>query len=346
MRTLQMDEIYVSDEESEKNDYFNIQGDKEYNLNLSQSQQLREVIIQSQQSVINRRQQTLQHLNHQFEEWNIQLTMGNNVMVYGWGSKHQLLENFVDYCQENSDEHDWIVFNGYTPTADTRQILQIVLNQVLHISASGTPLEQLSRIRSAMANRERKLRLLVHSIDGRAIENWADQNRLSLLAAITNLTVIASIDHYQGMTGWDAEMLEGFRWVWYEASTFEHYLQETTDSDSVIHNTTTSDKDIHMNGLRYILRSLTQNGRKIFHILAQQQIESGEEGGLPYSLFYQKCKEKFLVANEASFRSHLTEFFDHRVFVVRNDKDVPSYIIPMSSGQLQHVLDTEFEHKE
>lgn len=69
-----------------------------------------------------RRDEMLKHLSAYFEEWDVQLSLGNNILVYGWGSKFRLLESFIEQTKNNHTDDVWLTFLGFLPTADTREV--------------------------------------------------------------------------------------------------------------------------------------------------------------------------------------------------------------------------------
>ena len=91
-----------------------------------------------------------------------------------------------------------------------------------------------------------------------------------------------------------------------------------------------------------VLQTLVPNARRIFRLLAENQLEGEGESGKPW-LCYEKylccnsssndslllaagmtvhdlfkaCREQLLVANELALRSHLNEFRDHQLVQTR-----------------------------
>jgi hypothetical protein len=79
----------------------------------------------------------------------------------------------------------------------------------------------------------------------------------------------------------------------------------------------------------YFKSLFLHNKLKLFVILAEHQITCDDEGeddnddasentsrGLSYNSLYQKALDDFLVPNETVFKTLLTEFKDHQVFVM------------------------------
>ena len=92
-----------------------------------------------------------------------------------------------------------------------------------------------------------------------------------------------------------------------------------------------------MQGAAIVLQTLVPNARRIFSIMAEQQIQDPEQGdsecchrlrlvhtesyglhtGLSFPRLFKICREQFLVSSEMTLRSHLTEFKDHQLVQTR-----------------------------
>ncbi len=94
-----------------------------------------------------------------------------------------------------------------------------------------------------------------------------------------------------------------------------------------------------MQGAAIVLRTLVPNARRIFSIVAEQQMQDPEQGqltalcwtkprptvyikktccaGLSFHRLFKTCREQFLVSSEMTLRSHLTEFKDHQLVRMR-----------------------------
>lgn len=65
-------------------------------------------------------------------------------------------------------------------------------------------------------------------------------------------------------------MLSHFKWVWFDVTTFEPYILETSYENSIF-----KDQSSHLllSSLLHVYRSLTPNGQGVFMILANHQKE-------------------------------------------------------------------------
>jgi origin recognition complex subunit 2 len=90
---------------------------------------------------------------------------------------------------------------------------------------------------------------------------------------------------------------------------------------------------------RSVLISINPNGRKIFKVLAESQLTEGGEKGLSYKQLYDKCRELFLVNNEMTMKSQMTEFRDHKVISTSKNSEGLHLFIPIHSGLLKQIVE-------
>ncbi|KAJ2452628.1 Origin recognition complex subunit 2 [Coemansia sp. RSA 2336] len=102
--------------------------------------------------------------------------------------------------------------------------------------------------------------------------------------------------------------------------------------------------------------SLTENAKGIFRILAEYQIaeavmdkdaaDTQNKSGsnmpeMPYSSYFTACRDQFLVTNEMTFHSQLTEFRDHKVIQSRHAPDGTEFVfIQLSATVLGTIIES------
>lgn len=288
----------------------------------------------------------------QFSQWFFELVSGFNLLIYGYGSKRQLLTQFATTMLTDAP---LIIVNGYFPTITIKEILDKISSTALNYSGpTGTLQEQVAFIRAYFAQPERdvqKLYLLIHNIDGTGLRAEKVQSALSLLASCPHIHLIASIDHINANILWDTVKSSRFNWVWHELTTFRPYLTETSFENSIM----VRQGELGARGIQFVLASLTSNGKGLFKVLAEHQIQAetnaddngGAGGGknymelgMAYNALFKKCQENFLVSNAVTFRTQLTEFRDHRIVQSKKGPDgVEILYIPLSAGVLEGILD-------
>lgn len=314
----------------------------------------------------------------QFGQWMLELREGFNLMCYGYGSKRELLNNFVRLMV---DDGPVIAVNGYFPSLHVKDVVSKVWQVVecfsqLGIDSNASTLEnQLASAMMHLNSEESKLRvyLLLHNIDGMNLRNDRAQETLAKLASCSHLHLITSVDHLQSPLLWDSSKLGQFNFVWHDTTTFQPYLEELSYEPSRLIE---SGQLEGSRGVEFVLSSLTSNSRRVFGVLAhhqlklnpadarapkesQKELSSDDEDpvyqdgsgkrqppnsyasfGLSYTSYYSLCKEKFLVNNDLTFRTLLTEFRDHKIIHHHRSADGTEVLyIPLPSKELEKLCE-------
>lgn len=128
-----------------------------------------------------------------FPKWLYILNQGFNVLLYGLGSKKQLLETFHSIHLMNETV---MVVNGFFPSLTIKDILNTICNDILNINmASRNYHEIVDAVKIYLHNNDMNIFLLIHNIDGVMLRNHKAQLILSRLASIPQIHLIASVDH-------------------------------------------------------------------------------------------------------------------------------------------------------
>ncbi|XP_030065491.1 origin recognition complex subunit 2 isoform X2 [Microcaecilia unicolor] len=287
----------------------------------------------------------LNQLNQQYEDqfykWMLQLQLGFNIVLYGLGSKRNLLEKFRTTMLQDSVH---IVINGFFPNISVKSILNTIIEEVLnHTGGFRNPLDQLDFIVKAFKeDPSLEFHLLIHNLDSQMLRGDKSQQILGQLASVPNVHVIASIDHINAPLMWDQSKQSLFNWLWYETTTYNAYVEETSYENSLLVKQTGA---LVLSSLVHVLRSLTPNARGIFRLLAEYQLANKDNPsytGLSFQDFYQQCREAFLVNSDLTLRAQLTEFRDHKLIRTKKGSDGVEYLlIPVDFGTLHGFFDME-----
>ncbi|KAF1575974.1 Origin recognition complex subunit 2, partial [Eudyptes moseleyi] len=289
----------------------------------------------------------IKELNQQheslFSKWMLQLHLGFNIVLYGLGSKRDLLEKFRTSVLQDSVH---LVVNGYFPSITVRSILNSITEEVLdHIGTFRSPLDQLEFIiKRFKEDSSLELYVLIHNLDSQMLRGERSQQILAQLSSLPSIYLIASIDHINAPLMWDQAKLSLYNWLWYETTTFSPYVEETSYENSLLVQQSGS---LALSSLTHVLRSLTLNARGIFRLLAQYQLENKDNPsypGLSFQDFYQQCREAFLVNSDLTLRAQLTEFRDHKLIRTKRGADGVEYLlIPVDDSTLTDFLEKEDE---
>ncbi|NXD95759.1 ORC2 protein, partial [Chaetorhynchus papuensis] len=278
-----------------------------------------------------------------FSKWMLQLHLGFNIVLYGLGSKRDLLEKFRTSLLQDSVH---LVVNGYFPSITVRSILNSITEEVLdHIGTFRSPLDQLEFIiKRFKEDSSLELYVLIHNLDSQMLRGERSQQILAQLSSLPSIYLIASIDHINAPLMWDQAKLSLYNWLWYETTTFSPYVEETSYENSLLVQQSGS---LALSSLMHVLHSLTLNARGIFRLLAQHQLEKKDSPsypGLSFQDFYQQCREAFLVNSDLTLRAQLTEFRDHKLIRTKRGADGVEYLlIPVDDSTLTDFLEKEDE---
>lgn len=245
-----------------------------------------------------------------FKKWHFLLSEGFNILLYGVGSKRDLLMSFIKEINEPC-----IVVNGFFPSLSIQEVISSIVDDLLKINISTIEnLETVDYIKDTFSRHQNsRLFLVVHNIDGIMLRNDKSQEILSLLSSAPNIHLIASIDHINSALMWDQNMLSLFNFSWWDATTFEPYVNETAFESSLLIQ---QSGQLAFSALQNVFRSLTNNAKSIFLLIADYQKENRKDShynGMPFKHLYRLCRESLLVSSDSALRSQLTEFLDHKM---------------------------------
>ncbi|KAJ3287930.1 Origin recognition complex subunit 2 [Rhizoclosmatium sp. JEL0117] len=224
-----------------------------------------------------------------FPQWNCELAQGFNLLLYGYGSKRAVLDQFKEYACKNVPV---LTLNGYMPTINLATDLFAKLSVgVLGKDATkplGNVATQLAQVAAYFKDPAREfpcMYLLINSIDGPAMRSGASNKTLLVLQTLIQsvprgtIRVIATIDHINAPLLWDRQSADWFHWLWKDVTTYQEYFVETGHEGFVMVEAETRKG---VNGAVHVLRSLNVNARRMFRILAEEQmlaLSGGGDGG-------------------------------------------------------------------
>ena len=293
-----------------------------------------------------------EHLNL-FSYWLFQMSAGFNVILYGLGSKRELIDGFRNKKLADSTH---LVVNGYFPGLTMKQVLHTLscdlLSQVGTFKNHSEHAKSICRALEENQGEEegegqgdgcvKEVFLVVHNIDGPSLRSEKAQTPLSILAQSPHVHVLASIDHINASLVWDQGRLSRFNWLWHDVTTYEPYLEETSYENSLMVKQSGA---LALSGLRHVIQSLTPNAQGIFKLIVGYHLECGSQTGyqgFPFHDCYMQCRERFLVNSELTLRTQLTEFCDHKLVRCRHGNDGVEYLlVPVDNSTLVEFLEEE-----
>lgn len=173
--------------------------------------------------------------------------------------------------------------------------------------------------------------LVIHNIDGQNLRTERTHSILASLSKISQIRLVCSIDHINAPLLWDAQLLAKFKFLWHDLTTFEHYDVELSFENRLL----TSRNQAGASGAMHVLSTLNGNAQSLFSLLLEHQIES--KSGLAYNMFLRQSTENFITSSESGFKTHLTEFKDHKLILAKSVDGGQVLYIPFDQEALEDL---------
>ncbi|PWW78176.1 origin recognition complex subunit 2 [Tuber magnatum] len=302
-----------------------------------------------------------------FPQWEFELTQGFNLLLYGYGSKRNLLMQFAKRIYRSP--RSLVIVNGYVPTLTIKDVLTAVAKAIIgpnHTMRLGSnPNDTLDTILSILdthtaggqetGEEEEEyapvshLTILIHNLDGEPLRTTRAQVLLSRLSSHPKISLIASTDHIRAPLLWDAARVSQFNFLWHDATTFAPYSVESSIDDSLALVSGTG-RAGGTKGVKFVLASLPMNAKSLYRVLVSHQLQGIEDGaigaageeevGVEYKVLYQKAVEEFICSNDMAFRTLLKEFQDHQMVSSKKDAQGTDVLwAPFKKEELETILE-------
>ncbi|KAG5879239.1 hypothetical protein JTB14_017093 [Gonioctena quinquepunctata] len=274
-----------------------------------------------------------------FRKWLFLLNENFNILLYGLGSKRDILNKFHMHHLKNVPV---VVVNGFFPTLTIKNVLDSIITDLLELDNTPTnPVESCDTIiKELKRHSDIHLYLIVHNIEGECLRNGKSQNILARLASAKNVHLIASIDHINAPLIWDHSRLSKFNFIWWDVTSFLPYNEETSFERSMM---VQQSGTLALSSLKNVFQSLTTNSKSIYTLIVKHQLENTKNQyyqGLAFKDLYMACRESFIVSSDLALRGQLTEFVDHKMVKLKRSQDGTEYLmINLPNELLQKFLD-------
>ncbi|KAK5065281.1 hypothetical protein LTR84_001119 [Exophiala bonariae] len=309
-----------------------------------------------------------------FPQWQFEFSQGFGLCLYGYGSKRKIVNNFAEWLDKHSSMPPRIVVvNGYTPKLNVRGVVNAIASALLDeeqrpLRLVGQPQEMVDTLFSYMEEHPPRghLILMVNSIDAHPLRRSSAQSVLARLAAHPLIAFLATADSPTFPTLWNSSLLDQFKFVFHDCTTFAPYTAEINVVDEVHEllgrkKLRTGGKD----GIGFVLKSLPENARNLYRVLLSEilailsdgieggyddeedrrptkksQKEDAEEVGIEYRTLYQKASEEFICSSSMNFQFLLKEFHDHQMITSRRDASGTEVLgVPLAKEEMEAVLE-------
>ncbi|XP_010275594.1 PREDICTED: origin of replication complex subunit 2 [Nelumbo nucifera] len=288
-----------------------------------------------------------------YSKWVFELRCGFGLLMYGFGSKKVLLEDFASTALTDSGV---VVINGYLQSINIKHAV-ITIAEVLKDQLKTkrrTPTGNISKVQQPFSSQSMDdlltfldgsdiddnncfVCLIIHNIDGPGLRDCESQHCLARIASCRHVRMVASIDNVNAPLLWNKKMIHTqFSWCWYHVPTFAPYKVEGIFFPLILASGGTAQS---AKTASIVLQSLTPNAQSVFRVLGEHQLAHAEDEGMPVSSLYTICRERFLVSSQMTLNSHLTEFKDHELVKTRRNADGQDCLyIPIAPEVLEKLL--------
>lgn len=298
-----------------------------------------------------------------FPQWKFELSEGFGLCVYGYGSKRALVTKFAEYLYKISKPASRpriVIVNGYTPKLNVRHILNTVASAIVGEDETfrlvGQPHEMLDTLFEHLTV---PVTVMINSIDAGPLRRGGVQSVLARLADHHMVSFLATADSPTFATMWNSSLLDRFRFVYHDCTTFAAYSAEINVVDDV--HELLGRKRMRIGGkegIGFVLKSLPENARNLYRLLLSEiltilvdgidggagagfdeddevetETEAGrrttagrakgesaaEEVGVEYRTLYEKASTDFICSSSMNFQFLLKEFHDHQLITSRRD---------------------------
>ncbi|KAG6813048.1 hypothetical protein H0H92_014320 [Tricholoma furcatifolium] len=246
-----------------------------------------------------------------------ELAEGFNLLMYGYGSKRRVLNQFaVSHCAKSGHV---VVSNAFQPNFTFKDLLTSIerVPGILDTELStSTPESQSKRIYdffSSSGGPKPHLYLIIHNIDAAPLRHPKAKSCLALLALNPRIHIAASVDHIHAPLLFSLSESatrkpdphdppptvprRGFAWLWHDLTTLAPYdfelahadrtsiqgahgggPRKKTDAAQGLGGAAGHAGNITETGALHVLASVTQKAKKLFLLIGARQLESIESG--------------------------------------------------------------------
>lgn len=271
-------------------------------------------------------------------EWAAQMHAGFNLLFFGFGSKKQHIEAFVHTFFAHAHI---FVFNGYAAPnggGDLDQFAEMIETHLGNAAAKTLAIVVVHNVEGDLC-RTHAEGSMFSTLNQRLQRATRYQTQFRYVFTFDHVSTFATIGDFHGAS------VDGGASFWpsfisHTIHTFTPYACETALENTLLCKTQT----LNVRGIKHVLASVTPNARALFMMLATAQVDE-RKAGLTLSTLFAKGKEEFLFSNEIAFRTMLTEFLDHKIFVKTRTKGssdataAEMLSIPLTRADLEKLVE-------
>lgn len=261
---------------------------------------------------------------------------GFNLLFYGVGSKIDLIKYFETDALCDSIR---VVINGYYKSISSKMIIDSIMHHIKsdlsyqnHSHNQMDILNQTIKINKFFAENDRRLYIIIHSLDDLARNNPDTFNLIlnELCSPPAKIHVIASVNHQYS----PILIKDSLNFLWIETNTFEPYVQEL-QSSKISHIEKDNTEKIKSSAFS-ILSSLSDKFIKFFCVYIHIVIRESPEEGVSKDELYTKCKKLLITTDKNSFYEKLNTFIECGLLIKNKKTDLIKS--PLNEEIMKEVL--------
>eukprot|EP01126_Amoeba_proteus_P003036 TRINITY_DN1098_c0_g1_i11.p1 TRINITY_DN1098_c0_g1~~TRINITY_DN1098_c0_g1_i11.p1 ORF type:complete len:249 (+),score=35.85 TRINITY_DN1098_c0_g1_i11:74-820(+) len=142
-----------------------------------------------------------------FASWHCQLRCGFNLILYGLGSKRELLQSFA----ETISDGEFYQINGMNAKVDLSALL-VTMTQRPNLPV----LDQCTELENILKRRQTRVYFIINHLDGVGLRSPLSQTVVARLGRVNKIHVIASVDHINSPLLVDSSG----EWIWHLVSSY------------------------------------------------------------------------------------------------------------------------------
>jgi len=300
-------------------------------------------------------------VREQFSKWMFLLASNHPVILYGAGSKYQLLSCFAETILR--EEGICLLVQGFNTNCTLESLLDLLVDQILdgeepnragsHSRISSV--ERALKISAAVARDSsmtlQPVHLVIHSLDDiMSRENTHECADVihaltrSAVAIASSIRVIASVDDINSVS-----VMDRAECVWQEAYTGRPLLNEVAQSsgrgskhDLRLRRKKNFDS-VKVARVLDVLTTVSPRHLEIVQLLARLQVDSMEvdtsQKWIDFPRLADACRDACLLPQKSMLSTYIHELKDHCIInSQRNSKGRESVTIPYSTEKLAEIM--------
>ncbi|XP_065206587.1 origin recognition complex subunit 2 isoform X2 [Planococcus citri] len=253
----------------------------------------------------------------QFTKWLLYLKEGFNLMLFGVGSKIEILKQFHKDKLSNSYV---LRVNGFNNNFSINEMIKTLMKEILDISHCPANVnEALDITLKELKQYEIHVFIIINNIDGVALRGAKKQTILSKLAESPFVHIIASLDHINAPLLWGNSKMSCFNFIWLDVTTFDSYATEISYQKSIDIEPSGSDPTLEL--LNKVFNWQDQRTKEVFELIVKDFLNKNKKNfkGTLTSELLRTAVKNLSISSKSALLSSLKAFIEHDIIHVEHN---------------------------